>query len=363
MKTNWLWTLLAIASLIGNAHANEIETNTAQMQAIDKITGRSQIINIATNTKAEYGSLSIVVRQCKTRPPEETPENFAFVDIIDSDTNGEETNIFKGWMISSSPALNAIEHPIYDIWLLRCIDSDVDENTKMSIEELEARDYVQIVRNANSQYFSNKNDGNPESLIPDEILITQEELLETTEDKTAELQTIIVDKVTQDEELMVQEVAQDNVELKDTSFEPQFAAEATIEKNVPNQLFNNINEQITYPHNNVTITNKEFVEEDFVEEEVVEIEPITPKVIKIKEVVQDIAKPLAKEATNVQIMEDNKEIKEAITLENKVIENKDNVIEIEDATNLDEDLENNSLNDEEIIINLEKELSINAINN
>ena len=96
-----------------------ITKNNAQMQAMDKITGRVSVINVPVNGVVEFGSLSIVVRSCKTRPAEEAPDNFAFVDITDKTLQGEEFNIFKGWMISSSPATHAVEHPIYDVWLLQ----------------------------------------------------------------------------------------------------------------------------------------------------------------------------------------------------------------------------------------------------
>ena len=87
-----------------------------------------------------FGSFSIVVRACKTTPPEETPENYAFVDVADSSFGKMQFNIFKGWMMSSSPALNAVEHPIYDVWLLKCIDTNVDKIKLLSEEQLKERD-------------------------------------------------------------------------------------------------------------------------------------------------------------------------------------------------------------------------------
>lgn len=120
--------------------ASEIDTNTAKMQAMDKITGRVSVINVPVGGGLDFGSLSIVVRSCKTRPAEETPDNFAFVDISDKNLKGDEFNVFKGWMISSSPATNALEHPIYDIWLLQCVDGEVDEALLWPEEKLALRD-------------------------------------------------------------------------------------------------------------------------------------------------------------------------------------------------------------------------------
>ena len=139
---NKLWTAAAVGSLLFSTQASaaEIERNTAQMQAMDKITGRVSVIDVPVNSEVAFGSFSIVVRACKTTPPEETPENYAFVDVADSSFGKIQFNIFKGWMMSSSPALNAVEHPIYDVWLLKCIDTNVDKSKLMSEEQLKERD-------------------------------------------------------------------------------------------------------------------------------------------------------------------------------------------------------------------------------
>lgn len=117
-----------------------IAKNNAKMQAMDKITGRVSVINVPVGGMVKFGTLSIVVRSCKTRPAEETPDNFAFTDITDKTLKGEEFNIFKGWMISSSPATHAVEHPIYDVWLLQCTDEKIDKKLLLSTEQLAQRD-------------------------------------------------------------------------------------------------------------------------------------------------------------------------------------------------------------------------------
>lgn len=177
-KINSLAGAAAVAALtIGAANAAEISTNTALMQAMDKITGEVSVIEVPVNSEVRFGSFSILVRACKTRPPEETPENFAFVDVVDVTNGKENVNIFKGWMMSSSPALNAIEHPVYDVWLLRCINSENKPQTApMSAEQLQQRDYIEMLRPAaeptagaplNENYSSS--DGEPIDLIPADI--------------------------------------------------------------------------------------------------------------------------------------------------------------------------------------------------
>ncbi|MBP5616050.1 MAG: DUF2155 domain-containing protein [Alphaproteobacteria bacterium] len=141
MKNKLFWMLMLCVSMSFKfASAAEIATNMGQFQAMDKITGRVSIVEIPVGGMISFGSFSIVLRACKTRSAEEVPENFAFLDVADKSFGGEEYNIFKGWMFSSSPAVNAVEHPIYDIWLLKCFDGQVDTSKLLSEQALAARD-------------------------------------------------------------------------------------------------------------------------------------------------------------------------------------------------------------------------------
>lgn len=142
MMKNKIITASALMLLCtaNQAMAAEIPTNAALMQAMDKVTGRVNKITVPVNSKISFGDFSLVLRSCKKRPAEETPENFAFVDVTDKSFGTDEYNIFRGWIVSSTPGINAIEHPIYDVWLLECIDTDVDSSKLMSEEELKERD-------------------------------------------------------------------------------------------------------------------------------------------------------------------------------------------------------------------------------
>lgn len=137
--------LLSATSLwVTLADASEITTNAALMQAMDKVTGRVNKITVPVNSKISYGDFSLVLRSCKKRPAEEFPENFAFVDVTDKSFGADEYNIFRGWLLSSTPGINAIEHPIYDVWLLECIDTEVDEKQLLSAEDLRIRDNLPV---------------------------------------------------------------------------------------------------------------------------------------------------------------------------------------------------------------------------
>ncbi len=147
------------------AQAKEVATNAALMQAMDKVTGRVNKITVPVNSKVSYGDFSLVLRACKKRPAEETPENFAFIDVTDKSFGKDEYNIFRGWVVSSTPGISAIEHPIYDIWLLECIDTEIDKNTLLSENELEARDKlpakeIMLAREENQEKIEEEKEGN-----------------------------------------------------------------------------------------------------------------------------------------------------------------------------------------------------------
>ena len=140
-----------------------IDKNTAKMQAMDKITGRVSVIYVPVGGAVDFGTFSIAVRSCKTRPAEETPDNFAFADIADKTLQGEKINIFRGWMISSSPATHAVEHPIYDVWLLQCVDKKVDTTLLLTDEQFAEREEYPMVRNEDSAAKTLKSDDSEHS--------------------------------------------------------------------------------------------------------------------------------------------------------------------------------------------------------
>jgi hypothetical protein len=97
---------------------------TAVLQGLDKTTARISTIEAPLGQSVRFGGLRIVVRACVKRPPEEPPETSAFLEI-DEVRPGDESKpqrLFSGWMFKSSPALSALEHPVYDVGVLDCKD-------------------------------------------------------------------------------------------------------------------------------------------------------------------------------------------------------------------------------------------------
>jgi hypothetical protein len=112
---------LALAAITGAAAAQEMTPEpTAVMQGLDKITARVSRFDAPVGQAVRFGTLSILVRDCEKSAPEDRPENAAFVQIDDNRPKEQKSRLFSGWMFSSSPALSALEHPVYDVNLLGC---------------------------------------------------------------------------------------------------------------------------------------------------------------------------------------------------------------------------------------------------
>jgi hypothetical protein len=122
MILKWLCCLVvgSVLTAITTAEARTV----AVLQGLDKTTARIATINAPIDQQIRYGNLLITARACVKHPPEELPESAAFlvIDELPPDA-GPQTRperIFSGWMFASSPALSALENPVYDISVLDC---------------------------------------------------------------------------------------------------------------------------------------------------------------------------------------------------------------------------------------------------
>src|SRR6516165_10309047 len=108
---------LAVSNAVG---AETISEPVALLQGLDKITARVSKFEAAVGTPVRFGTLSIRLRDCEKNPPEETPESAAFLEIDEVRPGEANLRVFSGWMFASSPALSALEHPVYDVNVLDC---------------------------------------------------------------------------------------------------------------------------------------------------------------------------------------------------------------------------------------------------
>ncbi|NKB22307.1 MAG: DUF2155 domain-containing protein [Alphaproteobacteria bacterium] len=108
----------------GNAQA---ASDGAVLQGLDKVTARIQTFDAPIDKPVAFGSLRVRVRTCEKRPPEEPPESAAFLEITDERPGEAVKRVYSGWMFASSPGLSAMEHPVYDVWVVDCMkDSSSD---------------------------------------------------------------------------------------------------------------------------------------------------------------------------------------------------------------------------------------------
>ena len=99
--------------------AETIEKKYASFKLLNKTTNKVSTKDILVSSKISWETLNIEVLYCGSTPPTEIPEDYALINVYDT-INNENTNIYKGWMISSSPDVTPLENPIYDLWLVDC---------------------------------------------------------------------------------------------------------------------------------------------------------------------------------------------------------------------------------------------------
>ncbi|HXQ49595.1 MAG TPA: DUF2155 domain-containing protein [Stellaceae bacterium] len=114
---------LAFGAALALAAVPARADTVALLQGLDKLTARVSKFDAPVDHSVRFGSLVITVRACVKHPPEDAPESAAFLDIDELRGNGptaESKRVFSGWMFASSPAVSAMEDPIYDVNVLDC---------------------------------------------------------------------------------------------------------------------------------------------------------------------------------------------------------------------------------------------------
>lgn len=90
------------------------------LRGLDKITGKPTDISAPIGKPVRFATLTITARYCYSTPASETPETSAFLQIEDHRPDQPAKRVFSGWMYASSPGLNGMEHPLYDVWVINC---------------------------------------------------------------------------------------------------------------------------------------------------------------------------------------------------------------------------------------------------
>lgn len=123
MTSNRRIAVATIAALLGlalPAHAQRIENQVAVFATLDKVTARISKLEVPLGQSVKFGSLKVTPRVCYSRPPTEPPKTTSFVEVEETQLDGQVKKLFSGWMFAESPGLNAVEHPVFDVWLTDC---------------------------------------------------------------------------------------------------------------------------------------------------------------------------------------------------------------------------------------------------
>ena len=119
MNLGLLKIFLIVLFFTKQLFSEPLQMNYAKFKLLDKISNKLIEKTIPVDSFEEIETLNINVYACFTEPPDEVSEDYVLIDVKDNFQN-EFKSIYKGWMISSSPEVTPLEHPIYDLWLLGC---------------------------------------------------------------------------------------------------------------------------------------------------------------------------------------------------------------------------------------------------
>lgn len=116
-----LAAIVVLVAPLQNAAAQEwVPRQDAELQVLDKVTARISVLHAGVGQTAQYGTLSILVRACNARPPDEVPDAAAFLEMTDSRRAADAQRVFRGWMFANAPGVSMLEHPVYDVRVLDC---------------------------------------------------------------------------------------------------------------------------------------------------------------------------------------------------------------------------------------------------
>ena len=118
----WLHFLLFPSTLKSETNS-QIKNNEqfVQIKILDKVSSKNSKLEIEIGKEKKFKNLLIKVLKCKNSEFDDNPEITAYLQVKDiSDKSNDEVFVFNGWTFSSSPSINPFDHPVYDIWLIKC---------------------------------------------------------------------------------------------------------------------------------------------------------------------------------------------------------------------------------------------------
>lgn len=118
----------------GASRAEMNDYPIVKLQSLDKITARTMVFEAKVGSTIKFGPIYIKIQACRKAPPIEKPESASFLQIWENvPPDNKPQWIFSGWMFASSPALSAMDHPVYDVWVIDCLDAPSPPPSKADI--------------------------------------------------------------------------------------------------------------------------------------------------------------------------------------------------------------------------------------
>ena len=100
---------------------SQLEGSFTEIKILDKISSKNTSLKLKNGQLLKFKDLSIQSLKCKNSEFDDNPEITAYIQVRDlSNQNNDEVFVFNGWMFSSSPSITPFDHPIYDVWLVKC---------------------------------------------------------------------------------------------------------------------------------------------------------------------------------------------------------------------------------------------------
>jgi len=116
-------SFVALVAIAVPARADMADMPVVKLQSLDKISARTMIFEARVGSTVKFGSLFIKTQACRKASPLDEPESAAFLQIWEVTARNPDPHwVFSGWMFASSPALSSMDHPIYDVWVLDCLE-------------------------------------------------------------------------------------------------------------------------------------------------------------------------------------------------------------------------------------------------
>ena len=117
----YIFILLVYFFLIDLSFSRDNEGTFTDLKILDKISSKNTLVKLKNGELIKFKDLSIKSLKCKNSEFDDNPEITAYIQVKDlTDENNNEVFVFNGWMFSSSPSITPFDHPVYDVWLVKC---------------------------------------------------------------------------------------------------------------------------------------------------------------------------------------------------------------------------------------------------